>query len=70
MKTIKIQSGKEISEDTVQKIKGIFTESKCPNESLYRTFDDFTSFVGEVVQFGEGDQFVEYISVDTAADGK
>jgi len=61
---IKIQSGEEISDDTIQKVKGIFAESNCPNESLYHTFDDFTSFDGEVIQFGEGNKFVVNIEVD------
>ena len=55
---IKIQSGEEISDVTIQKIKGIFAELLCPNESLYRTFDGFTFFDSEVIQFGEGDKFV------------
>jgi len=67
---IKIQSGEKISDDTIQKVRDIFAESKCPNESLYHTFDDFTSFDGEVVQFGEGDIYVAYIEVNSASDSK
>ena len=61
---IKIQSSEEISADTIQKVKDIFAESKCPNESLYYTFDDFTGFNGKVIQFGEGDKYVAYVDVN------
>ena len=61
---IKIQSGEEISADTIQKVKNIFAESKCPNESLYHTFADFISFDGKVIQFGEGDNYVAYVEVN------
>ena len=61
---IKIQSGAEISADTIQKVKDIFAESNCPNESLYHTFDDFTGFDGKVIQFGEGDSYVAYVEVN------
>ena len=36
---IKVQSGAEISDDT---IKSKEFSPLCPNESLYHTFDDFT----------------------------
>lgn len=67
---IKIQSGEKISDDTIQKIKDIFAESNCPNESLYHTFDDFTSFDGKVIQFGEGDKFIAYVEVNSAAESR
>ena len=67
---IKIQSGEEISADTIQKVKDIFAESKCPNESLYHTFDDFTGFDGKVIQFGEGDNYVVYVEVNSATESK
>ena len=67
---IKIQSGEEISADTIQKVKDIFAESNCPNESLYHTFDDFTGFDGKVIQFGEGDNYVAYVEVNSATESK
>ena len=67
---IKIQSGEKISDYTIQKIKDIFAESNCPNESLYHTFDDFTSFDGKVIQFGEGDKFIAYVEVNSAAESR
>ena len=65
---IKIQSGEKISDDTIQKVKDIFAESNCPNESLYHTFDDFISFDGEVIQFGEGDKYSCYVEVNVRSD--
>jgi len=67
---IKIQSGEKISDDTIREVKDIFAESNCPNESLYHTFDDFTSFDGEVIQFGEGSKFVAYVEVNSATDSE
>ena len=59
-----VQSGEPISDDVLGKVKDIFRESKCPNESLSKTFDDFRWFNGKVIQFGEGENFTEYISVE------
>ena len=59
-----VQSGEPITDETLAKIKDIFRESKCPNESLSKTFDDFRWFNGKVIQFGEGENFTEYISVE------
>lgn len=58
-----VQSGEPITDETLAKIKDIFRESKCPNESLSKTFDNFSRFNGKVIQFGDGENFTEYISV-------
>ncbi|MBQ3433803.1 MAG: hypothetical protein IJG24_02015 [Selenomonadaceae bacterium] len=58
-----IKSGEPITDETLAKIKDIFRESKCPNESLSKTFDNFSWFKDKIIQFGEGENFVEYISV-------
>lgn len=59
-----IQSGQSIPEETVRKVKDIFRESECPNESLSKTFDDFAWFNGKVIQLGEGENFQEYVRVE------
>ena len=59
-----VQSGEPISDEVLGKVKDIFRESKCQNESLSKTFDDFRWFNGKVIQFGEGENFTEYISVE------
>ena len=61
---IAIRSGKPISNSTVDKIKQIFAESHCPNESLLHSIDDFSSFDGHhIIQLAEGDQFTETIEL-------
>lgn len=58
-----VQSGKAISAEDLEKVRGIFRESQCPNESLSKTFEDFQWFNGKVIQLTEGENFVEYIRV-------
>ena len=61
---IEVRSDKPISEDCLQKIKQIFIESMCPNESLRNSIPDFTSYdCDQVVQLGEGDNYVEFINI-------
>lgn len=60
---VTVKSGEPISEEVLRQIKDIFRESNCPNESLSKTFENFSSYKNQVIQFGEGENFVEYISV-------
>ena len=60
---ITVKSGEPITDDMIAKVKDIFRESKCPNESLSKTFYSFSRLKDNVIQFGEGENFTEYISV-------
>ena len=44
MKNIKILSAEMITEDTIKKIRDIFAESECPNESMMASIPGFSSF--------------------------
>ena len=44
MKNIKILSAEPITEDIIGKIRGIFAESECPNESMMASIPGFSSF--------------------------
>ena len=59
-----VQSGEPITDERIAQIKDIFRVSKCPAESLKFSFDDYKYFNGKVIQFGEGENFQEYISVE------
>ena len=62
---IEIRSDKPISRDRLMKIKYIFRESKCPNESLRNSISNFTSYDGDhIVQLSEGNNYVEFIEVN------
>lgn len=65
MRSIVLKSNEPITDEMLVKIKDIFRESKCPNESLSKTFYSFSWFKGNVIQFGEGENFTEYITVDS-----
>lgn len=56
---MKVLSKKILSEDARRKIEEIFRESKCPNESLQKTFDDCNGVVGGVIFF-DGATFGDY----------
>lgn len=60
-----MQSGEPISDSVINKVKDIFRVSHCPAESLKNSFEDFKWFNGKVIQFGDGENFQEYISVKT-----
>ena len=64
VKSIILQSGEPITDERIAQVKDIFRVSQCPNESLHNSFDDFAWFNGKVIQFGEGENFTEYIMVD------
>lgn len=44
MKNITILSAEPINEDIIKKIRGIFAESECPNESMMASIPGFSSF--------------------------
>ena len=44
MKNITILSAEPITEDIIKKIRGIFAESECPNESMMASIPGFSSF--------------------------
>ena len=44
MKKIEIRSGEPITEDIIKKIRDIFAESECPNESMMASIPGFSSF--------------------------
>ena len=44
MKNITILSAEPITEDIIKKIRGIFAESECPNESMIASIPGFSSF--------------------------
>ena len=44
MKNITILSAEPITEDIIKKIRDIFAESECPNESMMASIHGFSSF--------------------------
>ena len=60
---LEIRSGKPISEITIKKIKQIFEESKCPNESMRNSIEDFAFYNGFVVQLNSGEYYKAYIEL-------
>lgn len=50
---MKVLSRKPLNEDTRRKIKEIFRESKCPNESLIKTFDNCNGMTGGMIFFDD-----------------
>ena len=44
MKNITILSAEPITDDTTKKIRDIFAESECPNESMMASVPGFSSF--------------------------
>ena len=61
---VKIQSGEYISEETLEKIKDILHNSRCPNESLKNSVENFSFFDGKTIQLSDGENFVEYVEVE------
>lgn len=62
---ITIQSGEPIAKNTVRKVKDIFRESNCPNESLRNSIEGFKSLDDGVVQIGEGNRHTVEFDVVT-----
>ena len=62
--TIEVRSGKPIESATLAKIKDIFKESECPNESLKNSIPEFTSYDGTgIVQLTVGKEYTEHIEI-------
>lgn len=53
-----ILSRDPVSDEDQKKIEDIFRESKCPHESLSKTFERYTGMIGSVVIF-DGVQLAE-----------
>ena len=64
MQTIKIYSDTPIDNLTIKNIIDIFKVSKCPNESMFFSIENFKGFDGKNILLGAGDRFLEVIYVD------
>ena len=72
---MKVISKQPLSEDARQKIESIFRESKCPHESLTKTFPNYSGTTGGVlffddVTFGDyarGEVFVSEVCIPEGA---
>ncbi len=53
-----ILSREPVSEEDQRKVEDIFRESKCPHESLSKTFERYSGLIGNVVIF-DGVQLAE-----------
>ena len=62
---ITVQSGQRVPGKTIHRIKDIFRESMCPNETLRNSIEDFKSFDGDTIQIGDGDKFTYEFDVIT-----
>ena len=63
MRMIDVNSDRALTQIELQKIQSIFQESKCPNESLINSIEDYKGFHGEQVLVGKGGQFTAHIEV-------
>lgn len=63
VKQIEIHSGIPIASEKLKKIQQIFIESKCPNESLINSINDFAFYNGYIVQLNSGNKYKAYIEV-------
>lgn len=61
--TIKVQSDEPIDGLTLKKIIDIFSESKCPHESLSNSIERYSAFDGDTVTIGAGKIFFETINI-------
>ena len=62
--TIEVRSGKPIEQATLAKIKDIFGESDCPNESMHSSIPEFTSYDGKGhIQLAVGNEYTEHIEI-------
>lgn len=54
-----IKGGKPLTETERNKIRAIFQESSCPNESLQNSLEGFVSFDGQVlhIDYKDGDKY-------------
>ena len=46
-----ILSREPVSDEDQRKIEDIFRESKCPHESLSKTFERYSGMIGNVIVF-------------------
>ena len=58
-----INSNKQLSEDVKDNILDILVSSKCPNESMFNSIPDFTSFDGETILIGGGGQWATLLDI-------
>lgn len=64
--TVTIYDDSPITDETTDKVRGIFRESLCPNESLVNTFGRGTRFDGSAVYLKEATGvFARTIEVST-----
>ena len=54
-RTIKVVSNEFITQETLQKIRDIFSESNCPNESMFNSIPGFNRLCDDVVIIGNVD---------------
>ena len=54
-RAIKVISNEFITQETLQKIRDIFAESHCPNESMFNSIPDFNRLCDDVVIIGNVD---------------
>lgn len=52
--TITVLSDKIVSNEIEKKIKSIFTQSQCPNESLINSIPEFNHLDGNTIYLGNG----------------
>lgn len=54
-----IKGGSPLTNDERNKIRAIFKESNCPNESLKNSIDGFISFDGQTlhIDYKDGDKY-------------
>ncbi|MBQ7454381.1 MAG: hypothetical protein IJS69_04955 [Selenomonadaceae bacterium] len=59
-----ITSLKPLTQKELNKIRDILKQSKCPNESLTKTFDRFTGLVGERIFFDNAQDTNSQLNAD------
>ena len=62
-RTIKVISNEFITQETLQKIRDIFSESNCPNESLLNSIPGFNRICDDVVIIGNADLHFTMVEV-------
>ena len=60
---VKILSDSPLDNLTLKKILDIFSESLCPNESMFFSIDNFTSFDGKIIKLGVTGRFTETLYI-------
>ena len=62
-RTIKVISNEFITQQTLQKIRDIFSESNCPNESLLNSIPGFNRICDDVIIIGDADLYFATVEV-------